>query len=79
MIYNNEKFKTHIEGLDMLLFGGLCLHKSCTEHTLKVVIQGEEGTLYTVTDVRGIEVEDSVETRKDPLKGSDLHISSFCN
>ncbi len=44
MIYNNEKFKTHIEGLDMLLFGGLCLHKSCTEHTLTVVIQGEEGT-----------------------------------
>lgn len=38
-------------------------------------LQGEEGTLYTVTDVRGIEVEDSVETRKDPLKGSDLHIS----
>lgn len=38
-------------------------------------LQGEPGTLYTVTDVRGVEVKNSVETRKEPVKGDDLYIS----
>ena len=38
-------------------------------------LQGDAGTLYTVTDVRGIAVENSVETRKDPVKGENLVIS----
>ena len=38
-------------------------------------LKGEPGTLYTVTDVRGIEVKNSVETRKDAVKGQNLYIS----
>ena len=38
-------------------------------------LQGEAGVLYTLTDVRGVQVENSVETRKDPVKGEDLYIS----
>ena len=44
MVYNNEKLKTHIDGLDLLLFDGLCLHKNCSQKTLTILIQGEEGT-----------------------------------
>ena len=32
-------------------------------------LQGEEGRILTVTDVRGIEVENSAETRVDPVMG----------
>ena len=38
-------------------------------------LQGQEGTILTVTDVRGVEVENSAETRVDPVKGQNLHIS----
>ena len=38
-------------------------------------LQGEEGKILTVTDVRGIEVENSAETRIDPIMGESLYIS----
>ena len=38
-------------------------------------LQGQEGTILTITDVRGVEVENSAETRVDPVKGQNLHIS----
>lgn len=38
-------------------------------------LQGEEGRILTVTDVRGIEVENSAETRVDPVMGESLHLS----
>ena len=38
-------------------------------------LQGEEGRILTVTDVRGIEVENSAETRIDPVMGESLHLS----
>lgn len=39
------------------------------------VLQGEEGKILTVTDVRGIEVENSAETRVNPVMGDNLYIS----
>lgn len=38
-------------------------------------LQGKEGKILTTTDVRGIEVKNSVETRIDPVMGESLHIS----
>ena len=38
-------------------------------------LQGEEGKILTVTDVRGIEVENSAETRVDPVMGESLYLS----
>lgn len=38
-------------------------------------LQGEEGKILTTTDVRGIEVKNSAETRIDPIMGESLHIS----
>lgn len=38
-------------------------------------LQGEEGRILTVTDVRGIEVENSAETRVEPVMGESLHLS----
>lgn len=38
-------------------------------------LQGEEGRILTVTDVRGIEVKNSAETRIDPVMGESLHLS----
>nr|WP_291233836.1 penicillin-binding transpeptidase domain-containing protein [Frisingicoccus sp.] len=38
-------------------------------------LQGEEGKILTTTDVRGIEVKNSAETRIDPVMGESLHIS----
>lgn len=38
-------------------------------------LQGDEGRILTVTDVRGIEVENSAETRVDPVVGESLHLS----
>lgn len=38
-------------------------------------LKGEEGFILTVTDARGIEVENVSESRVEPVRGSDLHIS----
>lgn len=38
-------------------------------------MKGEEGFILTVTDARGIEVENVSESRVEPVRGSDLHIS----
>lgn len=38
-------------------------------------LQGQEGFILTVTDARGIEVENVSESRVEPVPGSDLHIS----
>lgn len=38
-------------------------------------LQGQEGFILTVTDARGIEVENVSESRVEPVTGSDLHIS----
>ena len=38
-------------------------------------LQGKEGKILTTTDVRGIEVKNSAETRIDPAMGESLHIS----
>lgn len=38
-------------------------------------LQGKEGKILTTTDVRGIEVKNSAETRIDPIMGESLHIS----
>ena len=38
-------------------------------------LQGQEGMILTVTDVRGIEVKNSAETRVDPVQGENLYIS----
>lgn len=38
-------------------------------------LQGEEGTILTVTDVRGVEVENSAEKRVEPVMGESLYLS----
>lgn len=38
-------------------------------------LQGQEGFILTVTDARGIEVENVSESRVEPVPGSDLYIS----
>lgn len=38
-------------------------------------LQGKEGKILTTTDVRGIEVKNSAETRIDPVMGESLHLS----
>lgn len=42
-------------------------------------LQGEEGKILTVTDVRGIEVNNSAETRVDPVMGESLYLSMDYN
>ncbi len=39
------------------------------------VLSGTAGTLLTTTDVRGVEVDNSVEKRIEPVAGDDLYIS----
>lgn len=39
------------------------------------VMTGQNGVIYTMTDLRGIEVEGQSETRKEPVKGNDLVVS----
>lgn len=39
------------------------------------VLSGKAGTLLTTTDVRGVEVDNSVEKRIEPIAGNDLYIS----
>lgn len=38
-------------------------------------LQGSSGKILTLTDARGIEIEDAGESRLDPVDGNDLHIS----
>lgn len=42
-------------------------------------LQGTAGTILTLTDARGVEVENAVETRIEPIKGYDLQISIDMN
>lgn len=42
-------------------------------------LAGKKGTILTVTDARGIEVEESGESRIEPVNGGDLHISMDMN
>lgn len=42
-------------------------------------LEGEKGTILTVTDARGIEVEAAGESRIEPENGRDLHISMDMN
>lgn len=42
-------------------------------------LEGERGTILTVTDARGIEVEAAGESRIEPINGNDLHLSMDMN
>ena len=42
-------------------------------------LQGEPGTILTVTDARGIEVDEEGESRLEPVDGDDLYISMDLN
>ena len=42
-------------------------------------LEGEAGTILTVTDAKGIEVEAAGESRIEPVNGNDLHISMDMN
>ena len=42
-------------------------------------LQGQEGTILTVTDARGVEIEKAGEERIEPLVGNDLYISLDMN
>ena len=42
-------------------------------------LEGERGTILTVTDARGIEVEAAGESRIEPVNGNDLHLSMDMN
>ena len=42
-------------------------------------LQGEPGTILTVTDARGVEVTQEGEDRVEPVNGDDLHISLDVN
>lgn len=42
-------------------------------------LQGKPGTILTVTDARGIEVEEAGERRVEPEAGADLHVSLDMN
>ncbi len=42
-------------------------------------LEGKPGTILTVTDAKGIEVEEAGESRIEPISGGDLHISLDMN
>ncbi len=42
-------------------------------------LAGEPGTILTVTDARGVEVDEAGESRIEPVDGNDLHISIDLN
>lgn len=42
-------------------------------------LEGKKGTILTVTDAKGIEIESAGESRIDPISGGDLHISMDIN
>lgn len=39
------------------------------------VLKGTDGIIYTMTDARGVELDEAGESRKEPVAGSDLQIS----
>lgn len=43
------------------------------------VLQGDSGTILTLTDAAGVEIENAVESRIEPIKGYDLQISIDMN
>ncbi len=43
------------------------------------ILQGDAGTILTLTDAAGVEVENAVESRIEPVKGYDLQISIDMN
>lgn len=43
------------------------------------VLKGTEGTIYTMTDARGVEIETRGETRSEPVAGKDLKVSLDIN
>ncbi len=49
------------------------------EVTYDSVLEGEAGTILTVTDARGIEVDEAGENRIEPVDGNDLIISMDMN
>ncbi|MBO6015632.1 MAG: hypothetical protein J6P60_03480 [Lachnospiraceae bacterium] len=42
-------------------------------------LKGKDGIIYTVTDARGIELDEEGENREEPVAGNDLHISMDYN
>ncbi|HKM34975.1 MAG TPA: penicillin-binding transpeptidase domain-containing protein [Lachnospiraceae bacterium] len=42
-------------------------------------LEGKKGTILTVTDAKGIEIEEAGESRIEPISGGDLHISMDIN
>ena len=42
-------------------------------------LQGTSGTILTLTDAAGVEIQNAVETRIEPVKGNDLQISLDMN
>lgn len=42
-------------------------------------LEGKKGTILTITDAKGIEIEDAGESRIEPISGGDLHISMDIN
>ena len=42
-------------------------------------LKGTEGTILTVTDARGVEIDAAGEEREEPIPGNDLHISLDMN
>ncbi|MBR1693634.1 MAG: peptidoglycan glycosyltransferase [Lachnospiraceae bacterium] len=42
-------------------------------------LKGEDGTIFTVTDARGVELDEEGENRLEPVAGNDLHISMDYN
>lgn len=43
------------------------------------VLQGKDGYILTVTDANGIELENTAESRQEPIAGNDLYISIDAN
>lgn len=43
------------------------------------ILSGEAGTIYTLTDAKGIELPDKIERRKEPVTGSDLYLTLDLN
>ncbi len=74
--YNNEKLKTHIKGLDKILFGGIQLQDICNpkDNTvpLKITICGERGTSKSLLGMQLLHgLTKSLRALKTPNCGKD--------
>ncbi len=49
------------------------------EVTYEEYLSGEPGRILTLTDARGVEIENAAETREEPVNGYDLYISLDAN